>query len=289
MKTTITLGIGVILSCFVIVGCDHDLPAPNSQSNKDQTQTADNGKAPAAPCCEYGRSGTVSDSAQANTAAAGQKPAEPMPPKIGEGKRTKLSKNVWLEILPGDKRVVLIDAQVCLREPGMMLEHLLCKKMTKEHEAILHADIDAFFIHTALIAAKAEPGKPVQFVPSYKPAHGTVIRVWVQYKDKNGKTVAELGQKWIRNKQTKKELQYDWVFAGSRLEPDPVDRTKPGFYLANSGDVICIANFPSSMLDLPVANEKETTRLDFEPFTDRIPALKTPVTVILEPVLAKKK
>lgn len=202
-----------------------------------------------------------------------------------QGKKTKVAPNVYLEILPGGKRRVLIEAQVCLRQG--MLEHLLCKMMTKEHEAILTADIDASKIHATLIAAGAEPGNPVIYQPQYKMARGTQIKIFVQYKDKQGQIITEPAQKWIRHGNTKKELEYDWVFAGSQLRKDEFNPNGAPFYAANNGDVICISNFDTSLLDLPVA-EMDDQKINFEAFTDRIPPLNTPVTVILEPVPKKQ-
>lgn len=212
--------------------------------------------------------------------------SDALPPAgLGKGKKVKLGDNVHLEILPDKKRVVLIDATVCLREG--ILEHLLCRKMTKEHESILKADIDAFIVHSALLAAGAEAGKPVQFDPNYQPAHGSTIKVWVQYKDKMGTVVTHLAQKWVRHPQTRKDLHYDWVFAGSREEKDPTNPAKKPYYMANNGDVICVSNFATSLLDLPVATEKDINLLEFEANPDRIPPENTPVLVILEPVLKK--
>ena len=50
-------------------------------------------------------------------------------------------------------------------------------------------------------------------------------------------------------------MAHDWVFAGSRLVDDPLERTKQ-YYLANEGDVICVANFEGAMLDLPIRSSK---------------------------------
>ena len=77
-------------------------------------------------------------------------------------KKVNLGKNVFLEI-QGDKRRVVVEAAVCLRM-GQLVQ-FLTRKNTKEHEAVLAADADARDIHAALIAAGAEPGKPVQFQP----------------------------------------------------------------------------------------------------------------------------
>jgi hypothetical protein len=212
------------------------------------------------------------------------KGADKQPP----AKKTQLSRNVFLET-QGEQRRVLINATVCRRED--FLEQLLCRKMTKEHESILTADIDAKFVHAALLAAGAQPGKPVQFLPDQprpKPPTGTAIKVWLEYKGKDGKTVRVRAQDWIRNVKTKKTLDLDWVFAGSVLIPDP-DKKGPPFYAANDGNVICVANFDTALLDLPIDSSRDADALLWEAHTERIPPLETPVTVILEPVRAKKK
>lgn len=206
------------------------------------------------------------------------------PPK-DQVKKVDVAKNVWLEI-EGDKRRVVVQAVVCRRQD--LLEQFLCRKMTKEHEAILAADIDAAKVHFALTLAGAEAGSPVKYNPKYEPARGAVIKVYVQYQD-NGKTVKVPAQNWVRNAKTKKQLEADWVFAGSVLFANRLDPKAPPYYAANDGDVICLANFDSAMLDLPVASSKDNDDLLFEAWTERIPALETPVLVILEPVLPAKK
>src|SRR6266511_4016357 len=70
---------------------------------------------------------------------------EPPPaPKATTTKKIEVGKNVFLEIA-GKKRRVLVKAAVCRRTD--QLEQLLCRKLTKEHEAILAADVDARHIH----------------------------------------------------------------------------------------------------------------------------------------------
>ena len=203
----------------------------------------------------------------------------------GEAKKVPVGKNVTLEVR-GDQRRVVINAYVCLRQG--QLELLLTRKRTKEHEAPLAADIDARDVHVALTLAKAEPGQPVRFRPKFEPPMGTPIKVTLEYQQ-DGKTVRMPGQQWIRSIKTKKPLDSDWVFTGSQLFPDPEDKQKPPYYAANDGDVICIANFDTALLDVPFPSSKENADLIFEAATDRIPPLETPVTVILEPMPAKKK
>ena len=210
------------------------------------------------------------------------------PPKANPGpaKKVEVGKNVFLEI-HGEHRRVLVETEVCLRQG--QLEQFMTRKRTKEHEAIVAADVDAREIHKALLLASAEPGSPAKFVPKYEPARGAVIKVFVEYQDEQGKHQRHLAQKWIRNIKTRKDLEQDWVFAGSLLIPDPLDNTKPPYYAANDGDVICVSNFDTALLDLPIMSSKDNDELFFEANTERIPPLKTHVTVVLEPVPAKAK
>ncbi len=202
-----------------------------------------------------------------------------------ETKKVLAGKNVWLEVQKDGQKVnkkrVLVSATVCLREG--QLELLMCRRHTKEHEAVLSADVDARQVHAALLAAGAEPGHPVTYQPRYKPATGQTIKVSLQYEQK-GKQVTVPAQSWVKNSKTGKELESHWVFAGSHLIDNPLDKDKPKIYLANEGDLICVSNFESAMLDLPIKSPKDNADLVFEAFTSRIPPLETPVLVILEPV-----
>jgi hypothetical protein len=212
-------------------------------------------------------------------------PAPPPAPAAAPAKKVEVGKNVFLEV-QGDRRRVLVNAYVVLRQG--QLEQLMCRKRTKEHEAILAADVDAQRIHAALLLTRAEPGSPVKFVPKFEPPRGTTIKVTLQYHDQ-GKTVTVPAQKWVRDIKTSKELGVDWVFAGSVLIPDPLDKTRRPFYGANDGDVICVSNFDTALLDLPINSSKDNADLAFEAWTERIPPAETAVTIVLEPVLGKNK
>ena len=209
-----------------------------------------------------------------------EEPAPEKDPPIPDSfKALNKDKTLFFEKTKDDKRRVHILAAVCLREGP--LEVLLCKANTKEHEAILHVDLDARDIHTALIAAGAKPGTPVKFVPKYQPATGDIIRVTLTY-HKDGKLITKPAQSWIQHMRTKKDMEHDWVFAGSRFFKFPDEPDRPPYYCANNGEVISIANFTDSMLDLPVMSSKEATELGYVANKERIPPLKTKVIVTLE-------
>jgi len=225
-----------------------------------------------------------------------QEKAEELPPRPELSKKSNFTtldkKGLYLEIGENDERRVLFEAEVCLRG-GVMLEVFCCKRNTKEHESILHADLDARYIHAALLGAKAEVGKPVQFVnpktqeSEYKPASGQRIKVEVCY-HKGGKVVTERAQEWILDQHTKKPMTHEWVFAGSRFVKDPDRPNDPEYYCANNGEVIAISNFVDSMLDLPVEVGREEKDLYFKGVEKKIPPLGTKVWVILTPIADKK-
>ncbi len=268
-------GIGFLAIILLSLGCEENSPA-RQQAN------ASNPPYPAlSPGGERGM-GEGDDSKTKSTPADSDKNKKP-----AELKKVEVGRNVWLEV-QGDKRRVLVQAEVCLREG--MLEHLMCRHQTKEHEAVLTADVDARDIHRALLLTNATPGTTVQFKDdgTVIPPTGTRIKITLNY-NKKGKDVTVSGRDWVRDLKTKKSLDIDWVFAGSHLVEKPLEKDKPPIYMANGGDVICVSNFGEAMLDLPINSSKNNAELEFEAFTERIPEIGTPVTVILEPVLEKKK
>ena len=55
--------------------------------------------------------------------------------------------------------------------------------------------------------------------------------------------------------------------------------------MAESGDFICVSNFATAMLDIPVQSSQANDSLEFVAFTEHIPPLGTPVRMILKPKL----
>ncbi len=210
--------------------------------------------------------------------------AKPVLVPAPEIKRKELVKNVLLET-QGDTRRVVILTTVVHREG--QLEGLLTKARTKEHEYILAFDGDAIHIHTALLAAGAEAGSPVKFEPRYAPATGTTIKATVRY-EKAGRRISHPAQEWIQNVNTKKQLDQDWVFGGSHLVEDR-ENAGEKVYLANYGDLICLCNMDTAMLDLPVRSPKKFDDRLFHAWTERIPPEGTKVELILEPVKKPQK
>jgi hypothetical protein len=187
----------------------------------------------------------------------------------------------------GKARVVRVGivAEVCLREGP--LEQFLCKKGTKEHEAIVRVDMDAELVHLAVLATGAKPGTPTGFIDpkteeaKYTAATGSKVRVMVHYK-KDGKLHTHSAQEWIWDYKKKIIMPHDWVFAGSVFIKDPDDPDKKPYYGANSGDIFSISNFPYSTLEFPVQISKDEAQLTYEARTNRIPPLTSRVWVLVE-------
>ena len=197
---------------------------------------------------------------------------------------------------------VVMVGTVCQRR--VPLELFACLRGSKEHESVVSVATEAYVVHAGLLALGAEPGSPVQFVPEFTPPSGTEIEVTVVWEDEHGRRRTARGQDWVRDVAEMftmfegltvnqydeelnpgdqfaawKEMEYPWVFAGSQF----YERDGRPRYLADTeGDLICVSNFPSAVLDVPVLSDPYAALL-FDAFTERIPPLGTPVTVILSP------
>jgi hypothetical protein len=191
----------------------------------------------------------------------------------------ELGQSLWFD---RDNKRVILRARVVLREG--VLEHLMCVKGTKEHEAILASDAPPQRIHAALLLTGAEPGHPVQFVPKFEPPAGTAIAIELLWRE-DGKHQKTDARQWVWDEKSKMPLKIDWVFAGSLVYEDPVTK-KPG-YAADEGDLITVANFASAILDLPIASSANDADRVFSAHTARIPAKGTEVFVALSPRRAK--
>ena len=88
-------------------------------------------------------------------------------------------------------------------------------------------------------------------------------------------------QDWIRDARTGKAMDVPFVFAGSGFWEDQVTGQK--HYRAEEGDLVCVSNFTSAMIDVPVASDQANSALMFEAFTERIPPVGAEVTLVFTP------
>jgi len=207
---------------------------------------------------------------------ATDKPAIPDDPQPGELVRLSKTGEIWLDT---KRKAVVIDGQVCLREGN--LEMFACPEGTKEHESVVSLKCLPEVAHAGLIAAGAKPGKPVRFDPKYEPASGDIIDIYVLWHDEKGGKHQAKAQQWVKNVKTEKAMEFDWVFAGSGFWKD--EDTGKQHYQANGGDFICVSNFPSAMLDLPIESSQSNGELMFHAMTENIPPKGTKVRLVMIP------
>ena len=189
---------------------------------------------------------------------------------------------VWFDVR---NKLVIIGSEIALQQGP--LEMFACPEGTKEHESVVKVRSRAFVVHAALLATGAKPGSPVRFEPEYAAATGSEIEVFVVWEEE-GKSLWRRGQEWVFDTRTKKKLDIPWVFGGSGFWQD--ERTGERHYMAESGELICVSNFTTATLDLPIESSAGNMALLFEATPDIVPPRKTPVTLILVPkVKAEEK
>jgi len=189
-----------------------------------------------------------------------------------------IGRSLWFD--REQKRVVL-RARVVLREGP--LEHLVCLKGTKEHEAIFATDAVPRMIHAGLLLTGAQQGHPVRFLPKFEAPTGSPIAIQVEWEE-DGKIKTIDARKLVQDNQSKQLLDKDWVFAGSEILTDP--DTKKTIYAADDGDLFTVANFANAILDLPIASTANDASRNFVAYTKDIPPRGTFVTLYLKPKAA---
>jgi hypothetical protein len=189
----------------------------------------------------------------------------------------RLSKDhpIWID---PQRKLVVVDGEIAMREGA--LEMFACPKGTKEHESVIAVQSTGQLMHAGLLAVGATAGHPVRFDPEYTPATGSVIEVWVLWQDDQGNHRVR-AQDWIKNVKTDQPMEHPWVFGGSGFWTD--ETTGEKHYHADAGDLICVSNFSTAMLDLPIESSQANDALLYAAFTERIPPRGTKVRLVLSP------
>lgn len=210
-----------------------------------------------------------------------RKPVQSELPELPEGfKRLDPEQEVWLN---AKEKQVLLGGRICFREG--VLEMFACMRHSKEHESIVAVNAKSSMLHAALLAAGAEPGQPVIWDPDYRPASGPKISIDVIWVDGEKKKQQVRAQEMILNAKTNKPLELDWVFGGSGFWKDPEDNKE--YYRGDGGDMICVSNFASATLDLPVESSNSNDFLLYRANPEKVPPLETRVYLLLKPQLPK--
>jgi hypothetical protein len=286
--------VGIAAIAVALSGCPAEKPVATSASaGPEKAHSA--AKSPAEPVAKH-------EKESRQRAASPQTPAKPGSPEvqvteaIEEAAKkprdlgsplvdnlNELKKHpeqpVWVD---AKNRQIVLLGEVC--SAGYPLE-FFATYPNRSYEAVLSVNVQPSVVHACLLAIGAEPGHPVKFQPKFSPPTGTEVAIEVRWKDAQGKVQSKPAQYWIRNIKTKKELDTNWVFAGSMFVTDEAGNKS---YLADSGELICVLNLQGAMLDLPMRSDSGLESRSFEAFTEHLPPLGTPTTLILKPILPLK-
>ena len=254
----------------------------------DQSETAESAsKSPSSTETEPADAGLASNS----TNEGGKTPtlgnelkAEPVPlvDNIKDWKKFDPCSPAWID---AKHKEFLIVGETC--KAGYPLEFFATLR-DRGYESVVVVNTKASIAHAALLVLGAKPGHPVRFGKDgkeYEPPTGTEILIEVRWKDKDGKVKKAPAKQWVRNIQTKKALDVNWVFAGSMFVKDSNGQEH---YVADGGNFVSVSNLAGAMLDLPIRSKRALDARSFEGFVENMPPEKTPVTIIFKPKLEKK-
>lgn len=248
-------------------------PEPESTSETPESTAIE----PELPAAEEPSEPTGEPAAEEPESEPAELPRLPAP----EGATAMPEPNlVWIDPKQG---IVMVDGYISLQDG--MLEMFACPVGTKEHESIVAVESSAQVVHAALLAVGAKAGTPVQFDPEFKPPTGTEIEIEVRWQDEAGEWQSTDARQWITDIKTEQPMAHPWVFAGSEFYQD--EETGDEYYLAEMGDFICVSNFSTATLDIPVESSQVNEGLLFEANAAKIPPLGTPVRLVLKPKLEK--
>ena len=164
-----------------------------------------------------------------------------------------------------------------------MLEVLVCAPDSREHEALVMADIRPSHIHAALIALGATPGQPGGLFWTgerfeMREPSGPAIGVRLAFVDGS---LGDQAPKWSDAAhwfatEPQIEIQPRWLFTGSSFDGDA--------YRADAdGTIVGLVSFTTEVIGMsPAISEVDADRgFDFAPVSGRVPPFGTSVIVEL--------
>ena len=197
-------------------------------------------------------------------------------------KRLSDKHEIWVDF---ENKTVIAGGYICMTTGS--LEVFACPRRTKEHESVVSVHAMASQIHAALLALGASPGKPVQWPfeenEKYIPASGPVVNIDVIWRDKEEVVQTRRAQEMVYNIRTEKPMEIDWVFGGSQTFTD--EESGETYYYGDSGELVCLSNFATATMDVPVESSDANEGLLFEANTKAIPPLETKVYLKFKPEL----
>jgi hypothetical protein len=185
---------------------------------------------------------------------------------------------------------IRIEAAVCLQQG--ILEYVVCKPGTFEHEAIFTTTAKPELIHAALLLSGIKPtplprNSPVLWWGRALKQKASRVKIEVEWKE--GKATKRINLiKMLQSREDideedapAKKVQDAWVFAGSFLHQN--EKSKKPIYAANlSGIIVGIWPDPSTVIQYGIENGNpyEGKRLGIEINEKLVPKVGTKVDLV---------
>jgi hypothetical protein len=177
------------------------------------------------------------------------------------------------------KRRVEVECRVVLREG--LLELLACSAYTKEHESILVTRPRPLHIYQALGLIGLTPGHPAAWDEQQEkriPPTGDGLTIRIAY-EQDGRRVEVDAWDWLKDLGTgQAAARRPWLFTGSLFSQ------RDGSFAADyDGNVISVVDFGTELIGLGEFHSADNDALWLSAFTERIPPIGTPCTIVLSP------
>jgi hypothetical protein len=237
-------------------------------------------------------------------------PAAPAPSKEANPEVTVTETEIKLPGVTINRatREVRIDAEVCLQ--AGLLEYVVCRPDTFEHEAIFTAKAKPELVHAALLLCGLKPtpqlpGMSALWAEKAMKQKQSRVKIEVEWQEegvqkrvnltsllRDRQDYTEVAEAAAPNKVKKEtEVQDAWIFAGSFLHVNK--QTGKQFYAANSsGILVGIWPDPSTVIQYgaPNGDPYKSEHLGMEIHEDRVPKEGTKVKLVfsLHPAPIKK-
>jgi hypothetical protein len=206
--------------------------------------------------------------------------------KNADGPATRPARRISPIALDLKKRTVSFDAEVCQRE--VMLEFMICRTGTKEHESVLRSNVLPSHIHAGLLAMGLTRGKPARWstgrdgLSRFGPPQGPELDITLEWTDKDGKKHKDIAGAWLKGVGKRKlPVPKTWVFVGSDMLPN-------NSYAADiNGEIVSVSNFSSSLIDVPFESSSDggegNVQAEYIADPKVVPPIGTKVRVTIAP------
>jgi hypothetical protein len=206
--------------------------------------------------------------------AASPAPSPPAPTSRPSGNSVEYQPGLLIDFA---RRQVEIESRVVLREG--LLELLACSAHTKEHESILVTRPRPLHIYQALGLIGLTPGHPAAWDEQQErriPPTGDELTIHILY-EQDGRPVEVDAWDWLKDLSTGgAAAPRPWLFTGSLFSP------RDGSFAADyDGNVISVVDFGTELIGLSEFHSADNNALWLAAFTDRIPPIGTPCTLIV--------